>query len=261
MNVRALTEYSFRYSYDLFRELLRRDLKKQYVGTILGYSWTLLVPFMQLGIFYFIFKVVLEVNIPRFTTFTFIGIIAFSWFQSSLTSSVSCITGNRDIVLRPYFPSIVLPFVSVSSSMFHFIFAIPLILTIVLFEAQKIPYTISIIPVVMLVQFLLCLGLGYFVSVFNIIFRDTKHIVDILLRFLFFLSPIFYDPGMVPEKFLWLYNINPLVTILQSYRNLILDGSMPPWSSLGIVTMFSIALVVFGMKVFRKQSHQFLGNL
>jgi lipopolysaccharide transport system permease protein len=261
MNVRALPDYSLRYTYDLFRELIKRDLKQQYVGTFLGYSWTLLVPFMQLGIFYFIFKVILEVDIPRFTTFTFIGIISFLWFQSSLTSSAICITSNRNIVLRPYFPSIVLPFVSVSSSMLHFIFAIPLILTIVLFESHKVPYTILIIPVVMVVQFLLCLGLGYFISVLNIIFRDTKHIVDILLRFLFFLSPIFYDPGKVPEKFLWLYNINPLVTILQSYRNLILEGSMPPWSSLGIVTMFSIVIVVLGMKVFSKQSHQFLGNL
>jgi lipopolysaccharide transport system permease protein len=261
MNVRAMTHYSFRHSYDLLLELIRRDLKRQYVGTILGYAWTLLVPFMQLGIFYFIFKVILEVNIPRFTTFTFVGIIAFSWFQSSLTSSVSCITSNRDIVLRPYFPSIVLPFVSVSSSMFQFIFALPLIMTIVIFENHRIPYTVSMIPLVMIVQFLLCLGLGYFVSVINIIFRDTKHIVDVILRFLFFLSPIFYDPSMVPEKYLWLYNINPLVTIFKSYRNLILDGSMPPWTSLGIVTVFSISIVVIGMKVFSKQSDHFLENL
>jgi lipopolysaccharide transport system permease protein len=197
----------------------------------------------------------------RFTTFTFIGIIAYGWFQSALTQAAGTVSGNKDLVLRPHFAPSILPLVSVSSSMLHFLFALPLIFVIVILEEHHIPPATLMIPMVMSVQFLLCLGLGYLAAIINIKFRDTRHILDVLLRLFYFLSPVFYDPSMVPEKYLWIYKLNPLVAILQSYRNIILHGTMPPWSSLGIVAMFSLAIAWIGWRVFQQQSHRFLEEL
>jgi lipopolysaccharide transport system permease protein len=246
---------------DVLRELIRRDLKIQYEGTLLGYTWTMLIPVLHLAIFTFLFKVILAIDIPNFTVFAFIGILSYGWFQSALTHASGTIVDNRDLVLRPNFSASILPVVSVSSTMMHFIFSMPLLILIVILNTHTVPPAILFLPSIMLVQFLLCLGLGYLAAILSILFTDTKHILDVLLRLFYFLSPVFYDPGMVPERFQWLYNLNPLVTLFESYRAILLHGTSPPWSSLGIVALFSMILTWFGWRLFRQRSHRFLEEL
>ena len=251
----------FVYYLDLLYELVRRDLKVQYEGTLLGFAWTLILPFLHLGIFYFLFKIILNTESPRFTSFAFIGIVSYAWFQNALTKAAGSASGNRDLALRPGFPVSLLPFIAVTSSMLHFIFTLPVIILIVLFEGHNIPEAVFIMPLVMAVQFTLCLGLGYLLAVVNIIFRDTTNILDTLLRLFMFMSPVFYDPERVPEQYRRLYELNPLVTILQSYRDIILHGIMPPLYSLSIVFLFSMFILCVGFWIFQKQSYRFLEEL
>lgn len=246
---------------DLLYELIRREIKVQYEGTLLGFVWSLIIPFLHLGIFYFLFKVILQINTPRFTTFAFVGIITYTWFQTSLTLAAAAASSNRELVLRPQFPSAILPVVSVASSMVHFIFSLPVLFIIVFLEEHRLSPLIFLIPFVMGVQFLLSLGIGYMVAILNILFRDTRHILDVLLRLFYFITPVFYEPKMVPGRYRWLYELNPLVAILQSYRDIIYRGVMPEWSALGVVAIFSIASVWFGLRVFQQQSHRFLEEL
>jgi lipopolysaccharide transport system permease protein len=249
------------HSRDVLLELIRRDLKVQYEGTLLGYAWTMIIPVLHLAIFSFLFKVILSVDIPNFTVFAFIGIIAYGWFQSALIQAAGTVTDNRDLVLRPHFSAAILPMVSVGSSMLHFVFSLPVLMVLMILNLKTIPVSIVFLPLIMLVQFSLCLGIGYFAASLNILFTDTKHILDVLLRLLYFLSPVFYDPAMVPERFRWLYNLNPLVTLLESYRNILLHGRMPSWAGLGAVALFSFLLAWAGWAVFRRRSHRFLEDL
>ena len=249
------------YYWDLLYELVRRDLKVKYEETVLGFAWTLIMPFLQLGIFYFLFKIILNVESRRFTSFAFIGIISYGWFQSAVTQAAGSASSNRDLALRPGFPISLLPFISVSSTMLHFIFTFPLLFLIIVFEEHSIPLAVILLPIVMAVQFILCLGLGYLAAILNIIFRDTRHIMNTLLRLFMFLSPVFYDPQLVPEKYREIYNLNPMVPILQSYRDIILEGIMPPLSQLGVVAIFSSAILWIGFWVFQKKSYRFLEEL
>lgn len=249
------------YYRDLLFELVRRDLKVQYEGTLLGFAWTLLIPFLQLGIFYFLFKVIFNIQMARFTSYAFIGIVVYLWFQSAISSAVASTAVNRDLALRPGFPVPLLPFIAVSSSMLHFIFSLPLIFVILLVEQQHLSAAILLMPLVMAVQFALCLGIGYLAAALSIVFRDTKQILDVLLRLFYFLSPIFYDPGMVPQRYRAIYDLNPLVTILQAYRDILMEGVFPRGYGLYVVGAFSIAAVWIGLRVFRNQSYRFLDAL
>lgn len=255
------SKYDFVHRRDLLYELIRRDLKVQYEGTLLGFAWSLLIPFLHLGIFYFLFKVIFQVSTPRFTTFAFVGIVSYSWFQSALTSASAAASSNRELVLRPQFPSTILPVVSVASNMLHFIFSLPILFLIVFLEEHRLSPVIFLLPLVMTVQFLLSLGIGYMMAILNILFRDTRHILDVLLRLFYFITPVFYEPNRVPQAYRWLYDMNPLVTILQSYRDIIYQGVMPQWSSLGIAAIFSSAAFWIGLRIFQKQSHRFLEAL
>ncbi len=249
------------YYWDLLYQLVKRDLKVQYEGTLLGFAWTLIMPFLQLGIFYFLFRVILGIEQPRFTSFAFIGIISYGWFQMALCQSAGSATGNRDLALRPGFPVPLLPFIAVSSSMLHFIFTFPLILLIVMAEEHNIPAAIIFLPFVMAVQFVLCLGLGYISAILNIIFRDTRYILDAFLRFFYFLSPVFYDPQLVPQQYRSFYDLNPMVTILQSYRDIILFGKMPSWFSLGGLAVVAAFIGWGGFQLFHRLSYKLLDEL
>jgi lipopolysaccharide transport system permease protein len=249
------------YYCDLLYEMVRRDLKVQYEGTLLGFAWTLLMPFLQLGIFYFLFKVILGATSPRFTSFAFIGIVAYLWFQTALSQATASISRNRELTLRPGFPIPLLPFIAVSSSMLHFIFTFPLILLIVLFEEYRLPSATLLMPFVMAVQFTLCLGLGYLTATLSIIFRDSKQILDVLLRLFYFLSPVFYDVNMVPQRYRWLYDLNPMVTILQSYRDILMHGKIPEVVPLFVLALVSMATAWIGLRVFQKQSYRFLDEI
>ncbi|WP_155320954.1 ABC transporter permease [Desulfosarcina ovata] len=249
------------YKWDLLRELVRRDLKIQYEGTILGFAWTLLMPFLHLGIFYLLFKIILQVKVQRFTTYAFIGIVAYGWFQSALSQAVISASSNKELILRPRFPAPIMPVVSVTSSMLHFIFTFPLIFIIVILEDHSLSASILLLPIVIGIQFMLTLGLGYLSSILNVVFRDTRPILDVFLRLFYFLSPVFYDPGMIPGKYQWLYNLNPLVSILRSYRDIILHGRVSQWSSLAIVAVASICCAGAGYAFFKKQSYRFLEEL
>jgi lipopolysaccharide transport system permease protein len=249
------------YYFDLLYEMVRRDLKVQYEGTLLGFAWTLLMPFLQLGIFYFLFKVILGVTSTRFTSFAFIGIVAYLWFQSALSQATASITSNRELALRPGFPIPLLPFIAVSSSMLHFVFTFPLISLIVLLEEHRLPSAALLMPIVMAVQFTLCLGLGYLTATLSIIFRDSKQILDVLLRLFYFLSPVFYDANMVPQRYRWLYDLNPMVTLLQSYRDILMHGKIPQLIPLFVLALISLAIVWIGLRVFQKQSYRFLDEI
>ncbi len=249
------------YYRDLLFELVRRDLKVQYEGTLLGFAWTLLIPFLQLGIFYFLFKVIFNIQMARFTSYAFIGIVVYLWFQSAVSQATASTAGNRDLALRPGFPTPLLPFVAVSSSMLHFIFSLPLILVILLVEEQRLPAAMLLMPLVMAVQFALCLGIGYLAAALSIVFRDTRQILDVLLRLFYFLTPIFYDTGMVPQRYRWLYDLNPMVTILQAYRDILMEGIAPRGYGLMVVAALSVAAVWIGLRVFRNQSYRFLDAL
>lgn len=248
----------FCYHWDLLYVLVRRDLKSRYAGTILGFAWTLIMPCMQLGIFYFIFKVVLEVEMRRFSTFVFIGIISYTWFQSALSQTASSIVSNRDIALRPGFPLAILPGIAVASSMLHFIFSLPVILILILIEGQNLSLAVFWVPIVMAVQFFLCLGIGYLTALVNIIYRDTASILDVLLRLFFFLTPIFYDPQQVPEEYRWLYDLNPMVTLLQAYRDVIMNGVISQGPSLSVLAIVSVFLAWIGFRTFQKRSYRLI---
>ncbi len=249
------------YAWDLVCELVVRDFKTKYKRSLLGVAWALLVPLSMLFVFQFVFKVVMNVETPRFNSFVFTGLLVYSWFSTSLVQSASAITGNANLIVRPGFPVGALPIVMVTINLINFLIALPVLLLFLVLDDIALNDTIVFLPVLLLPQFLLTLSLAYLVATMNVLFRDTTHLLGMVLSLLMFLSPIFYEARRVPEEYLLFYNLNPLVHLLEAYRLLLLGGTIPDLGPLSVLVGLSMGLLALTYKLFSRMSHRFIEEL
>jgi lipopolysaccharide transport system permease protein len=251
---------SLEYHWDLVCNLVGRDFQVRYKGAKLGLVWAVLLPLLQLLIFSFVFRLVLSIDIARYTSFTFIGILVWNWFSASLNQAVAAIKSNPDLVAQPGFPTAALPIVSVSTTLINFLIALPLLLLILVLEDAVLNETLLLLPVVLAVQFVISLGLAYLVAAFNVTVRDIQHVLTVVLQLGFFVTPIFYDMSTVPEKYRIILLLNPMAHVIESYRSVLLYGTLPgrPLVAIGFI---GIVLLMVGLWKYRQASYRFLEEL
>ncbi len=249
------------YLRDLLRELVARDMKLRYKGSVMGIAWSLLNPLAQLVVFGFVFRFVLPLNIPDYTAFLFSGLLVWSWFQTSLFASTTAIVDGRSLIKRPGFPAAILPVVTVMSNLIHFLLALPVLLLFLLLTHVQIHSTILLLPVIIVLQFILTLSLSYFLATFHVTFRDTQHLIGVILLLFFYLTPIFYDASIVPERFLVYYKLNPMFHIIDAYRAILIRGELPALLPMVGLTAVSLILLLIGYRTFLNAGYTFVEEL
>ena len=249
------------YMYDLLRELVVRDMKLRYNRSVLGIAWSLLNPLFQMLVFVFLSRRVLSLDIPNYPSFVYTGLLAWSWFQSALLLTTGAITGNRELVRRPGFPTAILPVVTVVTNLIHFLLALPVLLLFLVLGGGRLTSAILTLPLVILLQFLLILGLGYLVATVHVTFRDTQHLLGISLSLLFYLTPVFYDANAVPARYQTLYRLNPMFHLITAYRTILIQGNLPNLRALLALGVLTVALLWLGHTVFTRASYRFVEEL
>jgi lipopolysaccharide transport system permease protein len=257
----SLSRQQLTYLRDLLRELVVRDMKLRYKRSVLGIVWSLLNPLFQMLVFIFLSRRVLSLDIPNYPSFVFTGVLAWSWFQSAVITTTGAITGNRELVKRPGFPTAILPVVTVTMDLIHFLLALPVLLLFLVLGGGRLTGAILMLPLVILLQFLLVLGLGYLVATVQVTFRDTQHLLGVLLRLLFYLTPVFYDASMVPARYQTLYRLNPMFHLITAYRAILIQGNLPDLRALLALGVLVGVLLWLGHTVFTRASYRFVEEL
>jgi lipopolysaccharide transport system permease protein len=248
---------NFQHFLDLIFELVIRDLKVKYTTSGLGFAWVLVNPLLQLCVYYFIFHVVIKNDIVNFTSYVFIGILIFNWFQGAVSQAAGAVTQNRELVGTPGFPMTSLPVIVVIIHLIFFLLALPVLLPFLWLEGYVVRPPIILLPLLILIQFLLTLGLAYLIAGLNVIIRDIQQVLGVILRLLFFMTPIFYSINDVPDNLLLLYQLNPLVSLLNGYRTVFRGDSEFDWAALILVGLVGIFFLWLGLQVFKNLSHRF----
>jgi lipopolysaccharide transport system permease protein len=249
------------YVRDLLFTLVGRDMKLRYKRSILGIAWSLLTPLTQLAVYYLIFGILLPLNIPNYPTFLFSGVLVWNWFQGSLYQATSTIVDNRELIKRPGFLPAVLPAVTVASYLIHFLLALPILFVFLVVGGTPLTGALLALPLVIALQFILTLSLAYFTATFYVTFRDTQHLLGVLLNLFFFLSPIFYKSSDLPIQYQTFYRLNPMVHLIESYHSILLSGTLPDTQGLLMVTLPAIGMLFIGYHIFKKASDHFVDEL
>lgn len=227
---------------NLLKQLVNREMKLLYKRSLLGIAWTLISPLLQLTALIFVFQVVIPVNVPNYASFVFCGLLSWNWFQASLFQASGVIISNSSLIRQPRFPAAILPIVTVTVGLVHFLLSLPVLFLFLLIDDVKLGAIVLFLPLLQLIQFVFTVSLGYFLAAFNVTFRDTQHTLGVVLLFMFYLTPVFYSIEGVPEEYLALYNLNPMASLIGAYRSILLEGIPPDWTT--IYPIFTIILVL-----------------
>jgi homopolymeric O-antigen transport system permease protein len=249
------------YLRDLLRELVVRDMKLRYERSVLGVLWAVVNPLAQLVVFVVVFKYVIRLEIPNYPLFVFSGVVAWNWTREALMRSAQAITGNRDLIRQPGFPLGLLPVVSLATPLIDLLIALPVVVLFVVFGGGRLTVTILWLPVVIVLQFLLLQGLGYLVAASQVLFRDTGHLLGVVLMLGFYLTPVFYDVQNVPSGFRALAALNPMAHVVTAYRAVIMYGRLPDLRILAGLALLSAVLAWVGQRVFERASRHFAEEL
>ena len=247
--------------FDLLRVLVDRDMKLLYKRSALGIAWTLINPLLQLAVFSFVFRSVIPINIPQFSSFAFSGLLIWTWSQTALFQATGLITSNKALIRQPNFPTAILPVVTTMTGLIHFLLALPVLIIFLAVDGVEPSSVLFVLPLLMVIQFVLTVGLAYPLAAMNVTFRDTQHTLGVLLQMLFYLTPIFYDLNSVPKEFQPFYQLNPMVPLIEAYRAILLKGTQPDWQALLIVSLVVAVILPIGLAIFRRQSNTFVEEL
>jgi len=255
--VKELWEYR-----EMISSLVKRDLRSRYKGSVLGFLWMFLNPLLQLCVYTIVFSVIMRMGIDKFYLFMFVALVPWLFFSTCLSGGTSVIFAQQDMVKKIYFPRDVLPISFVVSQFVNMLFSFIIIFVVVFLSGVGVnPVALLYLPLIMLIQFVLCLGITYLVSSLSVYFRDLQHIMGIISMAWMYLTPIIYPVEMVPERFINLFYLNPMTTIVIAYRDILYYKQVPEMSTLANAVLMGVGILIIGRIVFSKLQRGFVEEL
>jgi len=245
---------------DLLVALAIRDIKLRYRQTMLGVVWVLLQPLLAAGIFSFVFGRVAHLNsggVP-YLLFSYAGLLVWNFFSGSILKISGSLVGNASLISKVFFPRVLLPFSAVVSALLDF--AIGLVVGVVLLLAYgRVPgWSLLVAPFWFVAVMLLAAGVGLVCAALAVVYRDVVHVIPVALQLLLYGSPVGYTIAVIPEGLpRTLYKLNPVAPLVEGFRCAFLGEGAIGWLSGSYAMVFSVAIFVAGLVIFRRMERQF----
>ena len=240
------------------RELLYffvwRDIKIRYKQTAIGAAWAVLQPFLTMVVFSLFFGKLAKIpshGLP-YPIFYYTALLPWTYFATSMQAATSTMVDNQRVITKIYFPRLLLPISAVLSGVVDFLISFALLLGMMAYY-HTIPTVAAVwLPAFLLLALLTALGVGLWLSALNAIYRDVRYVVPFLVQFWMFASPVAYPASLVPEKWRWLYGLNPMTGVIEGFRWALTGQGEAPDRMLAVSTLAVLALVFGGLIYFRR---------
>jgi len=232
------------------------DLKNRYQNTALGFFWSLLSPLLMALVLYFVFRHLWGQE-GDFAINLVVGIMAWQFFATGTSSALGAIVGKPSLVTRVYIPRQILVLSNALSTLINSLLTFIVLLFIILVVLGHLPVTVLLFPLVHIIFFWFVLGAGLLLSSLFVYFRDINQIWEVLIRVLFFGSPIFYPLSIVPAYLMPYYRLNPVTEFIVIYRDVMVAGNLPSLHSIVVVICFAVAAYLVGSFTFNKLQRRF----
>ena len=229
-----------------YRELLYffiwRDVKVRYRQTVIGVAWVVLQPLLAMGAFTLFFGRLAKLpsqGLP-YPVFYFAALVPWAYFSQALINSTNIVVENQHLITKVYFPRLVLPLAAVSAGLVDFAVGFVVMLVLTLSYGFRPTRAALLLPVFILLALLTALGVGLWTSALNALYRDVRSIIPFVVQFWMLASPVAYPSSLVPARWRWLYNLNPMAGVIDGFRWALTGHGQPP----GLPMLASVAMVV-----------------
>jgi lipopolysaccharide transport system permease protein len=249
----------FKY-WPLIKKLTLREIKARYKQSFLGYFWVILNPFFQMLIMSFVFSKILgrvgEIGVP-YPVFLFVGLLPWTFFSVSLNSAMGVLAGSSSLIKKIYFPREILVLSTILAKAVDFFLSALIIVVLMLYYKLPFYQTMFLFIPVFVIQFAFVYSFSLLLSVLNVFYKDIQYLFGLILRLWFYLTPVIYLVEFFPEKYRWIFKINPMSVFINAYRQVLLGGDWPSWSSLGVGALVTGILFIIANVIFHKLQKSF----
>ena len=253
----------------LLRYFVHRQVTRSYKRSYLGIAWAVLGPLIWVFFLTLIFSEALGLRFRavtgdpslNFGLFLYCGLLPFMAYSEALNKGLNTIRTNSGLVLKVVFPTELLPLTNAVASLVDKLFGIGALLAILLIIEHRLHWTVVLLPGVIVLQLLFTMGLTYLMAVIGTVVPDMTEVMRPIIRGTFFITPILWPPERLPEDYRWIQDYNPLAYLVEAYRDLLLEGTLPGGMATLYFALFSAALFVVGFAVFIRFKPRFADYL
>lgn len=235
-----------------------KQLKVKYSGSMFGFWWAVITPFLLAGSINLIFTKGFKVGILNFTLFVLAGIIPWLFFSASLNEAMNSFIANSAVLKQTTIPRELIPFSCLMANFLNFLIGFLCVLPFFIFIKFKVITVLPFLILILIFYFFFIVGLGMFFSVINVFFRDLFHFLSIGLMLWFWITPIFYHLEMLNFPYRWICLFNPVTYYIVSYQKILFEGVLPSAGTLLLVFLISIVSFIGGYTFFLKKEQNLL---
>mgnify|MGYP006156172429 FL=1 len=246
---------------ELFYFLAWRDILVRYKQTFIGIAWALLRPFLTMLVFTFVFGKLARLpsdGAAPYPILVFAGVLPWQFFASSLAEASNSLIDNANLISKVYFPRLIVPTSAVIVSFVDFLLSGMILLGLMAWYNFLPSWRILTLPLFIVMAFATSMGGGLWLSALNVQFRDFRYIVPFIIQFGLYISPVGFSSNIVPEKWRWLYSLNPMVGVIYGFRWAIIGGDASIyWPGFLLSLALVVLLLVSGIWYFRRLEKNF----
>lgn len=255
--IKSILSYS-----DMIGSLVKRDLRGKYKGSVLGFLWTFINPLCQMIVYTIVFSVVVRNNLDKFYVYMIVGMIPWLFFDMSLRQGAGSIRYQGDMIKKIYFPREVLPLSCVTSNFVNMLFCFIIVFAVLIISGIGFsPKALIFLPLVMGLEYLICLGFTLIVSAGTVYFKDLEHITTVVLMAWIYATPIMYSIDIIPQNIKWIFLANPMTAIIEAFHNILYWRIVPDLGDLLYAFVFGVVMVFVGEWIFAKLDDNFAEEL
>jgi len=242
-----------------FRELIiyktYSGLRAEAARNYLSFLWWVLEPILSMVVYYLVFGLLFQGRTEHFVPFLLIGLVAWQWFANSINHGMSAIHGGGGLMTQVDLPKEIFPTIEIAMDLVKFAFVLALLLLFLWIYGFEVSTAYLALPVVILLELMLVITFSYLAAAIVPFFPDIKFLIAVLLQLAFFLSGIFFSGDSIPVQYQSYFYLNPMANIIEAYRDILMHGVWPDWSTLFKVGLFSLIGVYSTQLLIRRFDH------
>ncbi len=245
---------------ELFYFLAWRDILVRYKQTAIGIAWALIRPFLTMIVFTVVFGNIAKLpseGVP-YPILVFAAMLPWQFFANALSECSNSLLNNSNLISKIYFPRLIVPASAVIVSFIDFLISGMILVALMAWYNFVPDWRILTLPLFILIAFTAAIGAGLWLAALNVEYRDFRYIVPFIVQFGLYISPVGFSSSIVPEKWRFLYSLNPMVGVIDGFRWAILGGDTQLyWSGFLLSMTLVVFLIVTGVWYFRKMERTF----
>jgi lipopolysaccharide transport system permease protein len=223
------------------------DLRAEAAKTYINYLWWVLDPILSMLVFYVVFGLLFQRDGEGFVAFLLIGLVVWNWYKQTISHAGNAIMTGKGLMNQVHVPKLVFPTVTVLTDLSKFVVVFLLLLVFLWLSGYAIGRAYLALPIVLAVQLLLSCGLAFLLAAAVPYLPDLRFLTENLLHLQFFLSGVFFSVKDIPEDYHSWFYLNPMASLIQDYRSILLHDTWPHWGRLALIAFFSLLAGAFAI--------------